>query len=200
MRIWSKIITLLLLNCFTETKTLGVLKDRSFGIGNQQTFLGLYDRVTTQDSGKSDFLGTHHLWTLRSSYTKSLPAGFFWQPSVTLSILPRKSENGKIEESLLFLNSSFGKNLPQKLDAYGGIGLLRSQIQSNGGSFTDPNNNTFSYPSGSKSSQVFYLNGGVGYSYQDWRIASELLCLACFHHQKRTFGISFLFTYEGWSL
>ncbi len=33
---------------------------------------------------------------------------------MTLSILPRKSENGKIEESLLFLNSSFGKNLPQK--------------------------------------------------------------------------------------
>ncbi len=170
------------------------------GLGTNQIFVGMFNKVTTQNTGKNDFLGTHHMFPITLNYQTQSVSDWFWAPSLTYSLLPRKTEDGSIEESLLIIGSPFGQNFSQNWDWFAGPGIYRYTVKGKGGSYTDPSNNSFYYPDSSSTSQLVYLSGGIGNTMGDFRLALEALCLGCMSSQKRTFALSLLFSYQGWSL
>jgi hypothetical protein len=191
--------TILITFYLFSLSALGLERNR-LGLGSNQIYMGMLNKVTSQSSGKTDFLGTHHMYPITVNFQHQLNSDWYWIPTLTYSLLPRKTEGGAVEETILMLGTPFGKNVGQNWDWFFGPGLYRYSITGKGGSFTDPNGNSFYYPDGSATNQLLYLSGGMGWTYDDLRFAAEIICLGCSSNEKRTLGLSFLFSYQGWSL
>jgi hypothetical protein len=173
-------------------------KSGGIGVGLNQMYVGMLNKVSSQSSGKNDFLGTYHMFPLTVNYQKPFLQNWFFVPSFTYSILPRKSEGGSIEENLMLVGFPMGQNYSQNLDWFVGPGIYRSTLTAKGGDYTDGSGNTFYYPTGAKSAQLIYVSAGFGWTASDYRFAFETLCLTCASSDKRTLIFSFLFSYQGW--
>lgn len=170
------------------------------GIGSNQMYIGMLNKVTSQSSGKADSMGTHHIYPITLNYQSQLGSELFWIPSLTYSLVPRKTEENAIEETLLIIGSPFGKNWGRVLDWSFGPGIFRYSVTGKGGTYTDPNGNSYYYPNSSATNQLLYLGAGIGYTSGSFRLGLETLCLGCFSNEKRTFALSILFSYQGWGI
>lgn len=172
------------------------LRHGQWSVGNHQIFAGMLNKVTTSEDGKTDFIGTHHLFPVYGSYAFELGMGHYFVPMLTTSaLLPRSSADGFAKESLLILTLPYAFEMESGWDFLSGLSYYKSTIEGEGGTYTDPGGATGYVPTRSSSSQIFGLMAGIGKNFDSFRFETQLSCYGCFSSDKRSFNVSILLGY-----
>lgn len=172
------------------------LSEGQWSVGSHQIFAGMLNKVTTNEEGKADFLGTHHVFPIYGSYTFEFGMGHYFVPMLTTSaLIPRKSGDGFVKESLLVLTLPYGFEMESGWDFITGPTYYKSTIKGEGGTYTDPGGGVGYVPTRSSNSTILGLTAGLGKNFDSFRFETQLSCFGCLSNEKRSFNLSLLLGY-----
>lgn len=175
-------------------------KSLSVGLGYySENFLF---KTADSDTGTTGLLGEAS-YPLVLKYDMVLKGNWFIAPQLSYTLLPRKTNGSTADVTNAHLIFQFGKNFSMNRnnvwDWSFGPGYLYQSIKGKGGTMVLNNGtgtSTFAVPGNTSTIQKVTINGGVSYSFLNYRVGFDLFFLNFFSNTKRSQNFMINFTYQ----
>lgn len=174
--------------------------DNSFNVGISYFSQGVPNKISTQDSGKSSFLGTTYL-PFKLQYDWLVFDGWFFAPQLSYSFISRSLSGDTGKATMTSLVLPFGKNLESgsSWDWYVGPGLIQYEYKGAGGTKVMNNGTStasFAIPGRDSTVKKITMNLGGSYIWGPSRLAMGLVFENFFSDKKRTQDLVLSYTYQ----
>jgi len=161
--------------------------------------MGLFDRVTSANTGKASQLGTLTPYPLALGASFDIGSDWYLQPRLLYSLVPRKNSTGNIEEKVFGFSTALGTNFNSgsSWDWNLSLGILEKATIGKGGNYTDPNNATFTYPSSTALAKIITTGVGIGYESEAFRFGTDAIFFGLMNSKKRSLNLMLTLAWKG---